>query len=126
MFFFDSNDRTRTDDWRPAVHDSDGLLMATGHGETLWRALANPRALQVSSFADKSPRGFGLMQRKRIFADYEDLESRYENRPCCWVEPVGDWGEGAVVLVEIPTDKESNDNIVAFWRPKQPLQAKLA
>jgi glucans biosynthesis protein len=125
MFFFDSNDRNRTDDWRPAVHDSDGLLMQTGRGETLWRALANPRTLQVSSFADRTPRGFGLMQRKRSFADYQDLESHYENRPSCWVEPVGDWGEGAVVLVEIPTDRETNDNIVAFWRPKPPLQAKV-
>lgn len=126
MFFFDSNDRNRTNDWRPAVHDSDGLMMATGHGETLWRALANPRALQVSSFVDKSPRGFGLMQRKRKFDDYEDLESHYQIRPACWVEPVGDWGEGSVVLVEIPTDSETNDNIVAFWRPKQMLQAKVA
>ena len=126
MFFFAANDRTRVDDWRPAVHDSDGLLMATGHGEMLWRALANPRALQVSSFADKAPRGFGLMQRKRRFDDYEDMESRYESRPSAWVEPVGDWGEGAVILVEIPTDGETNDNIVAFWRPRQVLQAKLA
>ena len=126
MFFFDANDRARANDWRPAVHDSDGLLMATGHGETLWRALANPHSLQVSSFTDRSPRGYGLMQRKRAFGDYEDLESRYEIRPGCWVEPVGDWGEGAVVLVEIPTDRETNDNIVAFWRPKQVLQRKLA
>jgi glucans biosynthesis protein len=125
MFFFDSNDRARINDWRPAVHDSDGLLMVTGHGEALWRALANPRALQVSSFSDKSPHGFGLMQRKRKFDDYQDLESHYEIRPSCWVEPVGYWGEGAVVLVEIPTNSETNDNIVAFWRPKQTLQAKI-
>jgi glucans biosynthesis protein len=108
------------------VHDSDGLLMLTGRGETLWRALANPRALQVSSFMDKTPRGFGLMQRKRKLDDYQDLESNYETRPACWVEPAGDWGEGNVVLVEIPTDSETNDNIVAFWRPKQTLQAKIA
>jgi glucans biosynthesis protein len=126
MFFFDSNDRARTNDWRPAVHDSDGLLMLTGRGETLWRALANPRALQVSSFMDKSPKGFGLMQRKRKLDDYQDLESNYETRPACWVEPVGDWGAGNVVLVEIPTDSETNDNIVAFWRPKQNLQAKVS
>jgi glucans biosynthesis protein len=125
MFLFGANERHRVDDWRPAVHDSDGLLMATGHGEMLWRQLANPTRLQVSSFLDRSPKGFGLQQRKRSFADYEDLESRYENRPCAWVEPVGDWGEGAVMLVEIPSDKEVNDNIVAFWRPKAKLQAKI-
>jgi len=125
MFLFDTNDRERIDDWRPAVHDSDGLLIATGHGEVLWRPLANPTRLQVSLFTDKSPKGFGLLQRKRSFAEYQDLESRYENRPSAWVEPVGDWGEGAVTLVEIPTNKEVNDNIVAFWRPKQKLQAKI-
>jgi periplasmic glucans biosynthesis protein len=123
MFLFDGNDRNRVDDWRPAVHDSDGLLMLTGHGETLWRQLSNPSRLQVSSFTDHSPKGFGLQQRKRIFAGYEDIESRYENRPCAWIEPSGDWGDGAVMLVEIPSDKEVNDNVVAFWRPKAKLQA---
>jgi periplasmic glucans biosynthesis protein len=123
MFLFDGNERNRVDDWRPAVHDSDGLLMLTGHGETLWRQLANPTRLQVSSFVDHSPKGFGLQQRKRVFSGYEDLESRYEDRPCAWVEPAGDWGDGAVMLVEIPSDKEVNDNIVAFWRPKAKLQA---
>jgi glucans biosynthesis protein len=126
MFLFDGNERNRVDDWRPAVHDSDGLLMLTGHGETLWRQLANPARLQVSSFVDHSPKGFGLQQRKRSFAGYEDIESHYENRPCAWIEPIGDWGEGAVMLVEIPSDKEVNDNIVAFWRPKAKLQAGVA
>ncbi len=126
MFLFDGNERNRVDDWRPAVHDSDGLLMLTGRGETLWRQLDNPARLQVSSFVDHSPKGFGLQQRKRSFTGYEDIESRYDNRPCAWVEPVGDWGEGAVMLVEIPSDKEVNDNIVAFWRPAAKLQAKLA
>ena len=126
MFLFDGNERNRVDDWRPAVHDSDGLLMLTGHGETLWRQLNNPTRLQVSSFVDRSPKGFGLQQRKRVFSGYEDTESFYENRPCSWIEPVGDWGEGAVMLVEIPSDKEVNDNIVAFWRPKAKLQANVA
>ena len=126
MFLFDGNERNRVDDWRPAVHDSDGLLMLTGQGETLWRQLDNPARLQVSSFGDRSPKGFGLQQRKRVFAGYEDIESRYDNRPGAWIEPVGDWGEGAVMLVEIPSDKEVNDNIVAFWRPKAKLQAGLA
>lgn len=124
MFLFDTSDRSRIDDWRPAVHDSDGLMIDTGHGEALWRPLANPTRLQVSQFTGHAPRGFGLVQRKRSFGLYEDLESRYENRPSAWIEPVGDWGDGAVMLVEIPTNKEVNDNIVAFWRPKQALKAK--
>ena len=123
MYLFGPNERTRVDDWRPAVHDSDGLLMLTGRGETLWRQLHNPTRLQVSSFIDKAPKGFGLQQRERAFPAYEDLESRYDIRPCSWVEPAGDWGDGAVMLVEIPSDKEVNDNMVAFWRPKAKLQA---
>ncbi len=124
MFLYDSTNRTAFDDWRRAVHDSDGLMMRTGRNEHLWRPLANPRTLQISSFVDASPRGFGLMQRKRGLADYQDLEARYGRRPSLWVEPIGDWGEGVVQLVEIPTREEIHDNIVAFWRPKQPFTAK--
>lgn len=122
MFLYDSTDRTRFDDFRPAVHDSDGLMIWNGAGEVLWRPLANPRTLQVSSFVDKAPRGFGLMQRSRKLSDFADLEALYHRRPCLWVEPQGDWGEGAVTLVEIPADQEIYDNIVAYWRPRDPMQ----
>ncbi|MBS0640310.1 MAG: glucan biosynthesis protein G [Proteobacteria bacterium] len=124
MFLFDANDRMPFDDWRPAVHDSDGLQIRTSHDQLLWRPLCNPRDLQISAFADTGSRGFGLAQRKRAFVDYQDLESRYEKRPTLWVEPLGDWGEGFVMLVEIPSDREVNDNMVAFWRPRDPLKAK--
>lgn len=123
MFLFDETNRTRFDDFRPAVHDNDGLLVWNGAGEVLWRALANPRTLQVSSLIDKGPRGFGLMQRARDLADFADLEALYHRRPGLWVEPRGDWGAGAVTLVEIPADKEIYDNIVAYWRPAAPLEA---
>jgi glucans biosynthesis protein len=123
MFLFSDINRTRFDDFREAVHDSDGLLMLNGAGEALWRPLTNPKAVEVSAFGDTSPRGFGLMQRARQPGDYNDLVAHYERRPSLWVEPMGDWGPGAVMLVEIPTDKEINDNIVAFWRPAAPLQA---
>jgi glucans biosynthesis protein len=124
MFYFDGNDRFDVDDYRPAVHDSDGLSIWTGRGEQLWRPLNNPHDLQLSTFSDVNPRGFGLMQRKRSFATYDDLEAHYERRPSLWVEPIGDWGEGAVRLIEIPTAQEIHDNVVAFWRPAQPLRAK--
>jgi len=124
MFLFDASDRVRFDDWRAAVHDSDGLQLYTGHADRIWRPLANPRDLQISTFEDTSPRGFGMGQRKRAFADYQDLESHYERRPSLWVEPIGDWGQGVVELVEIPSDREINDNMVAFWRPHDPLRAK--
>jgi glucans biosynthesis protein len=124
MFFFDANDRVGVDDFRPAVHDSDGLAIHNGRGEDLWRPLVNPRDLQLSIFEDVNPRGFGLLQRERDFHGYEDLESRFEKRPSLWVEPIGDWGEGGVQLVEIPTKEEIHDNIVSFWRPREPARAK--
>ncbi len=124
MYFFGANDRGGVDDFRPEVHDSDGLGIQNGRGEQIWRPLNNPADLQVSAFIDNNPRGFGLMQRQRDFRTYEDLEARYERRPSAWVEPIGDWGEGAVHLVEIPTTTEINDNIVAFWRPRAPTRAK--
>lgn len=123
MFLFSDINRVRFDDFREAVHDSDGLLIHNGAGEVLWRPLTNPRSVEVSAFADAAPRGFGLMQRARRPGDYNDLVAHYERRPSLWVEPLGDWGRGAVILVEIPTDKEINDNIVAFWRPAAPLAA---
>ncbi|MGV8932460.1 MAG: glucan biosynthesis protein [Luteimonas sp.] len=123
MFEFDPSDRVGVDDYRPAVHDSDGLAVFNGRGEQAWRQLQNPKSLQHSGFQDRSPRGFGLMQRKHAYADYQDAEAHYQQRPSAWVEPVGDWGEGEVHLVEIPTADEYHDNIVAFWRPKQALAA---
>lgn len=123
MFLYSDINRIRFDDFREAVHDSDGLLMLNGAGEALWRPLSNPRNLEVSAFGDRSPRGFGLMQRARRPGDYNDLEASYERRPSLWVEPAGDWGAGSVVLIEIPTTGEWNDNIVAFWRPAAPLAA---
>jgi periplasmic glucans biosynthesis protein len=123
MFLFDPTNRARFDDYRNAVHDSDGLLILNGRHERLWRPLANPRSLQVSSFADDSPRGFGLIQRKRRFGDFEDVEAQYDRRPSAWIEPKGSWGPGHVELVEIPSDREINDNIVTYWQPVRPLVA---
>jgi len=122
MFFFAPNDRDGVDDFRPAVCDANGLAIMNGRGERIWRPLSNPRQLEFSVFQDPNVRGFGLMQRQRSFFDYQDLEARYERRPSVWVEPIGDWGEGAVQLIEIPTREEVHDNIVAFWRPKEPLR----
>ncbi|WP_089657272.1 glucan biosynthesis protein [Franzmannia pantelleriensis] len=112
------------DDFRPRVHDSDGLAMRTAAGEWIWRPLSNPRRLRLSALQDDSPGGFGLVQRERDFDAYLDMEARYERRPSQWVEALGgDWGSGGVELVEIPTDTETNDNIVAYWVPDEPLNA---
>lgn len=123
MYEFGANDRVGVDDFRPAVHDSEGLAMLSGSDQQIWRPLHNPSALQDSGFEDDNPRGFGLMQRKRTFADFADSEAQYERRPSAWVEPIGDWGKGTVHLIEIPTANEYHDNIVTFWRPAVALAA---
>ena len=122
MFLFDDTMRQRFSDFRPAVHDSDGLLIHNGAGEVIWRPLNNPTRLQISAFADNNPRGFGLIQRKRKYSDFNDLEALYHNRPAVWITPGEGWGQGAVTLVEIPADLEIYDNIVAYWRPSQAMQ----
>lgn len=122
MYWFSEGSRPYRADWRPEVHDSDGLAVWTGKGERLWRPLNNPEQVTTSSFLDDSPRGFGLLQRDRNFDHYLD-GVRYERRPSLWVEPLEPWGAGAVQLVEIPTDDEIHDNIVAFWVPREPVQA---
>ncbi|SLN42530.1 Glucans biosynthesis protein G precursor [Roseovarius litorisediminis] len=123
MFYFDETNRGRFDDFRPAVHDSDGLSILNGRGEMIWRPLANPKQIQISSFVDENPQGFGLAQRERRFSDFADLEALYHKRPSLWISPGEDWGKGAITLVEIPTNKEIYDNIVAYWRPREPLAA---
>lgn len=117
MFWYGENSRTTHGDFRPEVHDSDGLLLQRGSGEWLWRPLVNPDPMRAASFADENPRGFGLLQRDRDFEHYQDLEAHYHLRPSAWVEPIGPWGAGAVRLVEVPTADETSDNIVAFWVP---------
>lgn len=124
MFMYGENTVRFHDDYRPEVHDSDGLIMHTGEGEWIWRPLTNGRNLQVSTLTDRNPEGFGLAQRDRDFDHYLDTESRYQNRPSHWVSPRGgDWGKGAVELVEIPSGEETNDNVVAFWTPEKPFRA---
>ncbi len=105
------------------MHDSDGLQMVNGNGERIWRPLANPPSLQVSAFVDENPQGFGLLQRKRDFEDFQDAEALYNRRPSLWIEPKGDWGRGHVELVEIPSDREIHDNIVTYWQPETPIPA---
>jgi glucans biosynthesis protein len=122
MYFGGENDRKAIDDFRMELHDSDGLLMHSGAGEWIWRPIRNPAKKTISSFSDNNPRGFGLMQRDRVFEHYQDLEAHYHQRPGYWVEPVGQWGEGWVELVEIPTADETQDNIVAYWQPNRPFE----
>ena len=124
MFYFGENQPPAVPDFRPEAHDSDGLSIHSGTGEWIWRPLVNPKRLLVTSFALSNPQGFGLLQRDRRFASYEDLALRYETRPGVWIQPKGKWGAGRVELVQIPTPDETNDNIVAQWIPDTPPAPK--
>jgi periplasmic glucans biosynthesis protein len=122
MFWYSEAVKKTAIDWRPEVHDSDGLLLHTGAGEHIWRPLNNPQHTTASAFVDNNPKGFGLMQRDREVGHYLD-GVYYERRPSLWIEPQGAWGAGSVQLIEIPTDDEIHDNIVAMWVPKDPVKA---
>lgn len=123
MYLYGDRNRANFDDFRPKVNDSDGLAILRDDGEKLWRPLSNPKRLASSYFVEETPRAFGLLQRDRDFDHYQDAAAVYERRPSCMVEPIGNWGKGMVRLVEIPSDLEVNDNIVAFWVPEQPARA---
>lgn len=119
MFWHAENSTDVARDFRPEVHDSDGLLVHNGAGEWIWRPLENPKGVRISSFMDDNPRAFGFLQRDRNFENYQDLEASYHTRPSLLVEPIGKWGKGSVRLVEIPTTTEFDDNMVAFWVPEK-------
>ena len=125
MFLYGQNTGRPQGEWRPQVHDSDGLLIHNGDGEWLWRPLQNPMALEMDYFSTRDVQGFGLLQRDDLFADYQDLEARYDIRPSTWVIPENKWGPGQIVLVQLPTKEETNDNIVAFWTPRDTVTPKL-
>jgi glucans biosynthesis protein len=116
-------DPRRIDDLRPNVSEVGGLQILTGKGEWIWRPVSNPDTLQISTFVDENPRGFGFLQRDRSFDHYQDDDQRWEARPSLWIEPIGDWSSGGVQLVEIPSESEVNDNIIAYWKPKLGLAA---
>lgn len=123
MYWYSETNRVLGFDWRPEVHDADGLMIVSDTGEHIWRPLNNPSRVVTSSFMAENPKGFGLLQRDRAFTNYEDDGVFYDKRASVWIEPRGDWGAGQVQLVEIPTDDEIYDNIVAFWNPQAELQA---
>lgn len=110
-------------DLRPSVNEVSGIQMLTGKGEWLWRPVANRETLQISAFVDENPRGFGFLQRDRNFDHYQDDDQHFETRPSLWIEPIGEWSAGGIQLIEIPSQSEGNDNIIAYWKPKQPLAA---
>lgn len=119
MFLYSPHQAPAASNFRPAIHDSNGLAMADAQNQWTWRPLHNPPHLTVSRFPMSNPRGFGLLQRGHDFWRFQDLEDRYDLRPSAWIEPRGSWGKGYVELVEIPAPDETNDNMVAFWSPER-------
>lgn len=117
MFWYGKNNRWIGPDWRPEIHDSDGLEMHLGNGERIWRPLNNPPRVMANAFRADGLRGFGLAQRERSFEEYQDDGVFYEKRATLWIEPTGGFDAGSVMLVELPTNDEIHDNIVAFWNP---------
>ena len=122
-YLFGPHGRRNVDDVRVAVYETSGLQILNGSEEWIWRPVHNPEALQISAFLDRNPRGFGLAQRDRDYSAFQDDDQRLELRPSLWVEPIGEWGQGAVQLIEIPNESEINDNILAYWRPRGPILA---
>lgn len=123
MFLYSHVNRSDFDDYRPQVHDSDGLLIERKNGDKAWRALSNPKRLSLSYFSEHNLKAFGLYQRAREFDDFQDVGARYHERPSVRVELVGDWPNGSVRLLEIPADIEADDNIGAFWSPDKSPKA---
>ncbi|EIZ81093.1 glucan biosynthesis protein G [Novosphingobium sp. Rr 2-17] len=123
MFWYDQSRRPPHADWRPEIHDSDGLAIQAGNGERVWRPLDNPKSTRLHAFRADNPRGFGLLQRDQVFDHYQDDGVFYDKRPSLWVQPKGDWGPGSVYLLEMATDRETNDNIAVFWHSDRPAKA---
>ena len=124
MFEFSPHDpETKGDDFRPRVHDSEGFAAVLDNGEWIWRPLSNPDTLQISTFSTSVPQGFGLIQKTRDYEQYQDIEAAYEARPSVWVTPGEGWRAGELQLVEIPTPNEYHDNIIGFWKLRDPLKA---
>jgi len=127
MFWYGQADHRPASDFRPEVHDADALAIRQRDGGYVFRPLNNPAlaadGVKQYTLDAPSPRGFGLLQRDRAFASYQDTEAQYDQRPSLWVEPDGDWGPGGIELTLLPTDSEYTDNVVAVWRPRQPLPA---
>lgn len=123
MYWYGEAPHKVPSDWRPEIHDSDGLAVWAGTGERLWRPLLSPPHVMTNSFVDNNVKGFGLAQRDRDFEHYLDDGAFYNRRPSVWIEPTEGWGEGSVQLIEMPTGEETWDNVVAYWAPKRRWEA---
>jgi periplasmic glucans biosynthesis protein len=123
MYLYGHNQPSTIANYRPAIHDSNGLSILTQDNRWIWRPLNNPKKLAFSTFTLQDPKAFGLVQRSNGFEDFQDLTDHYEKRPTAWIEALNPLGKGHIELIEIPSPDETNDNIVAFWVPEQKINA---
>lgn len=117
MFWFSEFTQPHPLDYRPEVHQSDGLLIHISAGEAQWHPLDNGNAMRFSKIPLDKFIGFGLIQRDREFKSYQDLGAHFHLRPSAYVEPVGSWPAGSVQLIELPTKDSHDDNVTAYWEP---------
>jgi glucans biosynthesis protein len=124
MYLFAENAKNHfNDNVHPEIHDSDGVLMHNNADEWVWHPLQQQPFLQSYAFGDENPKGFGLLQRDRDFAHYQDLNAKYNVRPSVWVTPRGDWGKGDLSLVQLNSNDFNTDNVVLFWHPAKKIAA---
>lgn len=109
------------EDHRPEVHDADGLQIRTADGKWFWRSLGQQNYPSLIHLRHQKVQGFGLIQRDIDAKHYDDDEAHYHRRPSVWIEPLSEWGPGAVELLELPAPHEGIDNIAAWWVPDQPV-----
>ena len=126
MYLFGGLDHRHGDDVRQGVYDVTGLQISTGAGEWIWRPVANRETLQISAFSRPESARFRLAAAQPQFRFVRRRRGALGTRPSLWIEPIGDWGDGEVMLLEIPSDSENNDNIIAQWRPKNANRARRA
>ena len=117
MYRYGENDRRLANDWRPEIHDFDGLAIWTGSRRVDLAAAQQSAAAAHQLVLDGVLKGFGLLQRDRDFAHYQD-DGVFERRPSVWVEPPASGARARSQLVEIPTQREAYDNVAAYWVPK--------
>ena len=123
MFWFGESTYPKPLDFRPEVHDSDGLLMELGSGNLHYRPLETTKGqFRHCVFTMEKPRSWALLQRDRSFSSYQDPEALYHNRPSVKVEPVEGLDCGKLHLIEMPTKDETDDNVILLWEPVPALE----
>lgn len=119
MFWFTLGEPDNFYDYRPSVHNSEGLVLSDGKND-IYEPLTNyPFHKMINDdISCDSLRYFGLVQRDREYNRYMDPGVKYHLNPNCLIVPQNNWREGSLRLFVLPTLTEWMDNINLFWIPK--------